>query len=105
MSAQTDEQGLPRVHRYEWCTPALDGTRPYEKFCRDANLEPAPNGHGILFVVDEEGQRHTLATSDTLYLSMLHHGLQEHGSLNVAFPRGKFQYVQSGWLDIPRPLD
>jgi hypothetical protein len=96
-----DEQERPVVRRYGWCTPDTHGSGPYLEFCRAANLPLAPDGYGLLLVVDGQGHQHTLATTDVLYLSLLHHGLHELGPLEISFPPDKFMHVRSGWLDIP----
>ncbi|MFB7260689.1 hypothetical protein ACFCXH_00770 [Streptomyces nojiriensis] len=89
------------MQQYGWCTSALHGAERYQEFCRAAGLPPLPDGYGLLLVIDEYGQRHTLATTDVLYLSLLHHGLHDHGPVEISFPLGKFTHVTDDWLEIP----
>ncbi|MFF5639633.1 hypothetical protein [Streptomyces sp. NPDC012825] len=101
MTANTSEPDQPRVQQYDWCTPDLHGTKLYEDFCRSASLPPVPDGYGLLLIIDGDGRKHTLATTDVLYLSMLHHGVEEYGPMEISFPTGKFAYVQEGWVNVP----
>ncbi|WP_167538477.1 hypothetical protein [Streptomyces albofaciens] len=53
---------------YAFAPRDFGSSAAYRKVCRVAALTPLPDGYGLLLVVDDTGDKHTLATADVEYV-------------------------------------
>ncbi|MFI0983617.1 hypothetical protein ACH4SP_42270 [Streptomyces sp. NPDC021093] len=80
-------------------TEDLGGAANYRRVCRAAALTPVPDGYGLLLAVDDEGEKHTLATADVEYVRAIAEASSTPEALaRLELPTKEF-VARPGWPD------
>jgi hypothetical protein len=89
---------LRPVEFADFTPETMGGFENYRRACEVAGLDPSPEGYGLLYCRDDDGNRFTCVTTDLPYFrAMLAMLPAERARLqNVA---EKFPITRAGWPD------